>query len=226
MNKIFRQQLDFADDPDSAQKLGISAGEWRNYEVFVTKLCDGYVCDADFNPTIDQTKSVIDQLICGLEQLFKAQKIHNDLKPTNILYVKTNSGYDIKISDFGQAGKTGGTPGWTAPVFHCARQFGKEDIYSIGWICLRLLSETKEMFLSLRDNYVENVNEPWMTRFRSMIEIDFVFKMVDLNSPPTVQQVKDHWNRIRSSVRTIDLTRLLDIDVPRSSLRLQLERPQ
>ena len=49
-----------------------------------------------------------------------------------------------------------------------------------------------ELFLSLKDNYVENMNEAWMIDFRSMIETEFVYKLVDLNSPPTVQQVKDH----------------------------------
>ena len=204
----------------------MSAGEDRNYEVFVTPLCHGYICDAHFNPTVDQTKDVIDQVINGLEQLFTAEKTHNDLKPTNILYMKTKTGYDIKIADFGQAGKRGGTPGWTAPVFHYKRQSGKEDIYSVGWICLRLLCTSKELFLSLRDNYVEDVNASWMSRFRSMVEIDFVYKLVDLSSPPTVQEVKDHWNRIRPSVQMIDVPRLGGIGVPKSSLRLQLERPR
>ena len=209
-----------------AQKLNLTAGEvYRNYEVFVTHLCNGYICDSNFNPTINQTKDVIDQVIAGVEQLSAAGKVHNDLKPTNLLYLNTATGYDVKISDFGQAGKSGGTPGWTAPVFHRKRESGKEDIYSVGWICLRLLCESKELFLSLRDNYVENVNEPWMTRFRSMTGIDFVYKLVDLNSPPTVQQVKDHWSRIRSSVQMIDISRLEEIGVPHSSLIPQLKRP-
>ena len=185
----------------------MTSNEYRNFEIFITDLCHGYICDANFNPTINQTKDVIDQVIAGVEQLSAAGKTHNDLKPTNLLYLKSANGYDIKISDFGQAGKSGGTPGWTAPVFHRERESGKEDIYSVGWICLRLLCKSKKLFLSLRDNYVENVNEPWMTRFRSMVEIDFVYKLVDLSSPPTVQQVKDHWNRIRSSVQLIDISR-------------------
>ena len=203
------------------------ASEYRCYEVFITPLLSGYVGDKNFKPTMDQTKDVIDQVIAGLEQLSAAGKTHNDLKPKNLLYMETNTGYDVKISDFGQAGKMGGTPGWTAPVFHRNRESGKEDVYSVGWIILCLLCESKELFLSLRDNYVENVTEPWLTRFRKMVEIEFVYKLVNLDSPPTVQQVKDHWNRIRLSVRMIDISRLVvAIGVPRSSLRLQLERPR
>merc|ERR1712131_493514 len=59
-----------------------------------------------------------------------------------------------------------------------------------------------------------------------MTEIDFVFKLVDLNSQPSIQEVKDHWSRIKSSVRMIDIPRLVAIGVPRSSLRLQLKRPK
>ena len=70
------------------------------------------------------------------------------------------------------------------------------------------------------------MNEAWMIDFRSMIETEFVYKLVDLNSPPTVQQQTDHWKRIRSSVQMIDISRLLAIGVPRTSLRLQLKRPQ
>ena len=198
----------------------------RDFEVFITTLCHGYIFDANFNPTMDQTKDVIDQIIAGGEQLSAAGKTHNDLKPKNLLYLKREAGYEIKIADFGQAGKSGGTPGWTVPVFHRDRQPGKDDIYSIGLICLRLLCESKELFLSLRDNYVEDVNEPWMTDFRSMIEIEFICKLVDLNSPPTVQEIKDHWSQIRTNVQMIDKPRLSATGVPRNSLRLQLERPR
>ena len=200
--------------------------EYRCYEVFITPLRSGYVCDENFKPTLDQTKDVIDQVIAGLEQLSAAGKTHNDLKPQNLLYKKTDTGYDIEVSDFGQADKMGGTPGWTAPVFHRNREPGKEDVYSVGWICLRLLCESKELFLSLRDNYVEDVTQPWMAFFRDMDETKFVSKLVNLNSPPTVQQVKDHWKRIRYSARMIDIPRLIAIGVPRNSLQPQLERPR
>ena len=175
---------------------------------------------------MDQTIDVIDQVIAAAGQLSAAKKIHNDIKPTNLLYLKSETGYEIKLSDFGQAGKMGGTPGWTAPVFHRRRQSGKEDFFSVGWVCLRLLCKSKELFLSLRDNYVEDTNAPWMTAFHGLLEIEFVYKLVNLNLTPTIEQVNDHWKRIRSSVQMIDISRLLAIGVPRNSLRLQLERPR
>ena len=221
----FRQQIKFEDDPDLAKMLEMSAGEVKKFEIFVTPLFDGFIGDAAFTPDLNQRKNIISQLLNGLQQLTDANKCHNDIKPSNVLYRKRNNSYSIRIADFGQCGGKGGTPGWTAPVFHRERKPGKEDMFSVGWICLRLLCASKDLFLSLRDNYVEIDNASWMTGFRSMIEIEFVQKLVDLNSLATVQQVKEHWDRIRSSVQMIDLPRLQDIGVPRYILRTQIERP-
>ena len=91
--------------------------EIKKFEVFTSSLYDGYICDNFFSPDMNQIKDVIDQLFSGLGQLILADKCHNDLKPTNILYRCQNNKYIIKIGDFGQCGTQGGTPGWTAPVF-------------------------------------------------------------------------------------------------------------
>ena len=204
-------------------------GETKKFEVFVSALCTGNIDDAlkksSNQPNLDQIKYIIDQLFESLEQLNKAGVCHNDLKPGNYLYKLENGNYNIFIGDFGQSGKGGGTPGWTAPVFHRERSF-REDIYSAGCICLRLLCVSKELFLSLRDNYVENVASSWMTEFRNMTEIAFTSKLIDLNLPLTVEQVKEDWNQIRSSVKMIDEPRMQQIGVPRNSFTLQLERPR
>ena len=194
--------------------LQMNAGEVKKFEIFVTPLFDGFIGDAGFTPDLKERKTIISQLLDGLQQLKNAKKCHNDLKPSNVLYRKMNNSYSIRIADFGQFGGKGGTPGWTAPIFYRERQPGKEDMFLVGWICLRLLCASKDLFLSLRDNYVEYVNEPWMFSFRTMIEIEFVQMMVDLNSPTSVEQIKHHRNRIRSSVHIIDINRLRDNDVP------------
>ena len=206
--------MHLADNPDLAQKLDMTPVEvYRNYEVFVTHLCHGYICDLNFNPTINQTKDVIEKVIDGVEQLSAAGKTHNDIKPKNLLYLKTANGYDIKISDFGQAGKMGGTPGWTAPVFLEERKPGREDVYSAGLVILRLLCESKELFKSLRDNYV-GFSPVWLTQFRGLIEIKFIMKLLDLDAPLTVQQIKNEWSLIKPNVRMITRQRLLKLGVP------------
>ena len=191
----------------------------------ITKSYHGHICDAGFNPTLNEIKDIFDQILDGLDQLSKKNCLHNEIKPSNILYRKTPSGYDVSLSSVGRVNETGGTPGWTAPVFHRKRSI-REDIYSAGWICLRLLCVSKELFLSLRSNYIEDVNRPWMTRFRNMTEILFVKKLIDLDLPLTVNHVKDHWNQIKSNVKIIDNRRMIENGVPINSLRLQLNRPR
>ena len=92
--------------------LGMTADQVMKYEVFVTPLFHGFIGDAGFTPDIDERKSIISQLLNGLQQLKDSKKCHNDLKPSNVLYRKTNSAYSIRIADFG---KCGGEKG------HCTR---------------------------------------------------------------------------------------------------------
>ena len=199
----------------------------EKYDVYVTPLMEGNI--GDINPTMNQTKDVIEQIIDAIEQLLAAGKTHNDIKPTNLLYLNTTTGYDIKLSDFGQAGKMGGTPGWTAPVFFKERQPGQEDLFSAGWVILRLLchsqssipEQNKELFKCLRDNFIENRNQTWLVNFRKMIEIDFVSKLVNLDKPLTLQEVKNEWNKIKPSITFINKQRLLNLGVPAASLKIQ-----
>ena len=200
----------------------MTPNDYRNFEVFITDLCHGYICDSNFKPAMTQTKDVIDQVIAGVEQLSAAGKTHNDLKPTNLLYLNKATGYDVKISDFGQAGKMGGTPGWTAPVFLEERKPGREDIYSAGLVILRLLCESKEPFKSLRDNHI-GIKHKWLSGFRKLTEINFVMKLIDLDAPLTVQQVKNEWSLIKQSVQMISRDELLKLRVPFSKLESVLQ---
>ena len=152
--------------------------EIEKFEVYVTPLYDGNIGKITPKPTLDQTKKIIGQLIDGLDQLNDARKTHNDLKPGNILFRFVKNEFEIKIADFGQAGKVGGTPGWTAPVFK-DRQPGKEDVYSMGLVFLWLLCESNDLFYALRDNFIEVTNITWLIKFRSIPEIQLVMKMLN-----------------------------------------------
>ena len=201
--------------------------ETEKFDVFITPLFDGNI--GDISASIDETKDVIEQVIAAVEQLSAARKTHNDIKPANLLYLKTATGYDIKLSDFGQAGKMGGTPGWTAPVFHRDRQPDREDLYSAGWVILRLLcndqstttEQNKDLFKCLRDNFIKNRNPTWLVNFRQMVEIDFISKLVDLDKQLTLNKVKDEWIKIKSSINFINKKRLLNIGVPDAILEIQ-----
>ena len=131
--------------------------------------------------------------------------------------VVENNQLDIRISDFGQANKSGGTPGWTAPKFE-GRQPGKEDVYSMGWVILWMMCESKELFYALRDNFVNNVNQQWVAKFRSLPEIQLVLKMTDLLNPLSVDDVKTQWQKIMPNVQLITISRLRQLGVPSINL--------
>ena len=197
--------------------------EIRKFEVYTTLLYDGHICDNAFTPDMNQIKDVIDQLFSGLQQLILADKCHNDLKPTNILYRFQNNKYTTKIGDFGQCGTQGGTPGWTAPVFLEERQTGKEDMYSIGLVILRLLCADQNLFYCLRDNFVENtdITQQWMVEFKNMDEIKLVTRMMNLENQPSFSDLENEWSRIKSGIRKIDLSRLSQFSVQNKYLQLQ-----
>ena len=213
----------------------------KKFEVFVTPLFEGNISekdatDVDFKKeaSLDHVKSVITQLLDGLEQLEQAGKCHNDIKPSNILWRDIDSSprmtesmdgfdFEVNIADFGQCGKFGGTPGWTVPQFNTERKPGKSDMYSMGMVFLYLLCET-DLFYCVRDNFVVDTTLPWMTSFRNMLEIKFVMRMMNLNNQPTIAECKREWNRIKSSVQLITRQRLLALQIPRNVLKLQFKR--
>ena len=78
----------------------MTAGQVMKYEVFVTPLFDGFIGDAGFTPDLNERRSIISQLLTALQQLKEANKCHNDIKPSNVLYRKTNNTYSICIADF------------------------------------------------------------------------------------------------------------------------------
>ena len=223
----FSQQLDFSDDEDLAEKLKMQPGEIRKFEVFVSVLCDGNIDDALSDPfkypDLDQIKEIIDQLLGGLKQLKRARVCHNDIKPGNILYCLVGNKYDIRIADFGQCNKKGGTPGWTAPIFTRKRTPGKEDMFSMGLIILRVLSNDQDLFYALRDNWVnwDNLQSAAKRNFNNMPEIKLVIKMMDLDNQPSIQDAENEWKMIKSNVQTITLSRLNALGVSDRSLKLQ-----
>ena len=216
----------------------MKAGEIKKFEVFVLQLCTGNIIDAidgSNPPNLIQIKSIIDQLFDGLKQLKNANAVHNDLKPRNILYDRMNDGrtYKVYIADFGQCGKTGGTSGWTAPVFHRPRSF-RDDIYSIGLICLRLLcksqqqasEQNKMLFKCLRNNFIKNEhqNQPWLVNFRGLPQIKFVYELINLkNETLTLEMAIEKWSEIKQNVKFIDKQTLLDLEVPETYLTIQYE---
>ena len=74
---------------------------------------------------------------------------HNDIKPENILYkIDENDKITVKISDFGQVLKFGGTPGYASPENFSEPLLSKSDIWSFGKTLLYLYT-SPEVFKCL-----------------------------------------------------------------------------
>ena len=85
----FRQQLH--SDDSLASLLGFKEEKYKNYDVYVYELMEGTISEKDENglkEMIDEAnlKSLILQLIEGLDQLENADLSHNDINPKSILY--------------------------------------------------------------------------------------------------------------------------------------------
>ena len=186
--------------------LDFQAGEVRKYDVFVFELCQGNISKSKLSRdfTLNQSVEICKQLIEGLQQLEESEKCHNDLKPENILYKisdeKDENGDEkitIKIGDFGTAGRSGGTPGWTWPRFLSKREPGRSDMYSTGLLVLYVMCKSRDLFYRLRDNYIEHGHE-WLSEFRKEPIIGFVMKMMKLEL--TVEEAIQKWNDISGDI--------------------------
>ena len=185
------------------------ANNVKKYDVFVFELCDGNITKEGTNGlagsalSLSESISVCDQLFEGLIQLESSNSCHNDLKPENILFNLDQYGkLEIKISDFGQAGRTGGTPGWTWPKFLTERQAGKGDTYSIALLVLYTMSDDREVFYRIRNNYVEmDRPHPWLIDFRNDPFFKLIIDMMNLTIRP--KEAKDRWDQISSRVEII-----------------------
>ena len=180
----------------------------KKYDVFVFELCDGNISKESTNGLAGQKLSrsdaisVCDQLFEGLIQLENSKSCHNDLKPENILYNCDDNGeLQIKISDFGQAGRTGGTPGWTWPKFLTKRQPGKSDTYSVALLVLYTMSDDREVFYRLRNNYIDNCGQQWVIDFRTDPLFQLIIDMMSLKLTP--KEAKDRWDKISGQVQII-----------------------
>ena len=151
---------------------------------------------------MSESISLCDQLLQGLIELENSNNCHNDLKPTNILFNYDQIGnIQIRISDFGQAGKTGGTPGWTWPKFLTKRTPGKSDTYSVALLMLYTMCDNREVFYRLRNNYVVNHDQQWLIAFRNDPFFKLIINMMNLSVTPL--EAKDCWGRISGRVQTI-----------------------
>jgi len=153
--------------------------------------------------------NIFDQVIDGLQYIHSRNVIHRDMKPSNIL-IRFDENDDplIVITDFGCAKKISqldgmivipdnliasseaiGTIVYVAPEIQCFETYGfPSDIYSLGIILLRILSdETLNRSLGF-DQLISNLNIPIVEQLiKNMINKDPSMR-------PNIAMIKKLWN--------------------------------
>ena len=193
------------------------------------EYCVGTLSQRAFleNLKLNQSKNLCKQLIDGLEELEQSNLCHNDLKPDNVFYkkVKVNehdetAQYQIKIGDFGTAGRSGGTPGWTWPKFMTERVAGKSDMYSVALLILYILCKDRNIFYRLRDNYIQG-DQTLLAEFREEPLIKLIMDMMTLKL--SVEECKDKWRETSCYIENFidDLFLFTLCGIPRRWLEVQ-----
>ena len=206
---IFRQQLHRADNRKLAELLDSNTwpAVFNKYDVFVYELCEANISKegehglAGDTLSLSESITICNQLFEGLIQLENSNSCHNDLKPDNILFnLDQNGEFKIKISDFNQAGRTGGTPGWTWPKFLTERRPGRSDTYSVALLVLYIMSDNRDVFYRIRSNYVKK-GQRWLADFRNDPFFKLIIDMMNLEITP--EEAKDRWDQISGQVQII-----------------------
>ena len=191
------------DDPKLAGFLDLQTEEVKKFDVFVFELCEGNISKKTVGALeLHDAISICNQLLQGLIELETSNSCHNDLKPENILFnCDQNGEIQIRISDFGTAGRSGGTPGWTWPKFLSERKPGRSDMFSVALLMLYTMCDNREVFYRIRNNYVENHGQQWLTSLRNDPFFELIIDMMKLKVTP--KEAKDRWNQISGQVQII-----------------------
>ncbi len=127
----------------------------RGYCYVVTEFVDGQTLDQwmvdNPSPSLDQVRSIVEQVAIGLQAFHRQEMLHQDLRPNNIMI---DSSGTVKIIDFGSAFVAGveetkttamptvmpGTAQFLAPEYFLG-EFGtkRSDIYSLACITYHML---------------------------------------------------------------------------------------
>jgi serine/threonine protein phosphatase PrpC len=124
----------------------------RNYLYVVTEYVEGqtlaqWMVDNP-KPDLETARGIVEQIASGLQAFHRAEMLHQDLRPQNIMIDKTGT---AKIIDFGSTRIAGiaedagpeilGTAQYTAPEYFLGeRGSPQSDIFSLGVIAYQMLT--------------------------------------------------------------------------------------
>ena len=168
---------------------------------------------ADFlkeKPSLSSRIRVFEQILSAVACLHKADVIHNDLKPQNILITRAND--DVKLIDFGLSDNSahylmkqlGCTPCYASPELLSRKEStdARSDIYSVGCLMHDLFGERyqpirKKCLQSFREDRYDNVEalqQAWKRR-KLPQQILLGFLLAGAMVLPSVLYVSEHHNR-------------------------------
>ena len=122
------------------------------------------------NPTKEERKHIISQLLDAVRYMHTAGVVHRDLKPANIMV--TRNGHNVKIVDFGLADtdshsvlkSPGGTPAYMSPEQAVQPVADvRNDIYSLGKIIVGIMPGWKRI--------VKRCQLPVSSRYQTVAEL-------------------------------------------------------
>lgn len=135
----------------------------------VMEYIDGLTLDefVATNPTLDERKSVLNDILDGMDYLHHRGIIHNDLKPDNII---VNGNKAARIIDFGFSasadsaykGYIGGSDGYTAPeILNGTGSAGTtSDIFTLGRLINLIFGGRKYVHIARRCSQTDPSERP------------------------------------------------------------------
>lgn len=86
-------------------------------------------------------------------------------------------------------------------------------MYSVALLILYTMCEEREVFYRIRNNYVENHGQQWLTSLRNDTFFELIIDMMNLKVTP--KEAKDRWDNISGQVQMIteqDLWQIYGVD--------------
>lgn len=173
--------------------------------------------DSNYNFSEKTLKSILLQIIDGLETVHNQNLIHRDLKPANIFLTNDEV---IKLLDFGlvkmldyttlttRPGQPIGTPLYIAPEILLAQVVDfRADFYSLGILIYHLITNEYPFYANTPfELYARVINEPPKppTKYNSKISSDFENLVLKLLSKQPFERFNTH-KELKDEINKTDL---------------------